>query len=385
MQKHTPRVALELTRAVAMAAASSGWKAGPAALPFVQWMQCREWLKTWPPHSFMKRPVAYFRDGCLGDEAKASLNATYLQCGKPEAIESASADITRTVLRRLNHTRLVFLGDSLSFEHFVSTVCFLATPVPELMTSPASLSVRVGDEPDAHYCVRLRLDPGSKATLCFLEWFGKVKHRARPDWISPSYEASISNRTKEALAMMASATWNQPLMRRVVEQWKLGRRDRVVANIGLMFGENPGPLLVRGVTSFVDAYRMLPEQTRFSLLWRETAPQHFSTRGGLYAAGQMNASALQCTSRSAHDGYNALTNPIVARRGGPGVAMLSVWRATDQRFRQRPLEHSPNDCTHYCLPGAALGHWTLALVRNLLSRDSCAAGGLSASSSSSRR
>ena len=323
-------------------------------------MQCRAWLKRWRPHSFMKSPATYFREGCLGSGAATALNASFLRHNKTrrERVTSASAKITNEVLHRLNRTRLIFLGDSLSLEHFVSTVCFLVGPMPSLM-EPPNFEVRVGDDPDAHYCLTLRRDSWSEATLCFLEWFGKVKHRVRPPWIAEQYDADIKNRTLAAMNMMATVGWTKGLMGHVVQTWDLGQRDRVVANLGLMFGSRPGPLLVQAVSSFLAAYRALPNESRFTMSWRETAPQHFPTKSGFYS----NASLMTCTRGAVEDGFNALTNPLVTPLG---LDTLRVWRSADLRFQQHPLEHSPNDCTHYCLPGAVLGNWALAIVRRLL-------------------
>lgn len=205
-------------------------------------------------------------------------------------------------------------------------------------------------------------------------------------------------RTRGTASLMASPEWAAAAIDRLVGAWQLGPSDRVIAHMSFMFDPMPGPLLERGVSSFLDAYSLLPLTDRFSLAWRDTLPQHFPTLDGLYRAdgpvpqsksidqGKLvlspNNSRCTASRGSTIPLFNNKVFPILSAKTSAfnlSVPVLQGWRAASSRFQQHSAEHpfstkladssgrSSPDCTHYCLPGALFAHLSMALVRHILS------------------
>ena len=89
-------------------------------------------------------------------------------------------------------------------------------------------------------------------------------------------------------------------------------------------------------------------QSKTTLIWRETAPQHFNNPGGVYSPDVL---AEKCIDTS-HDSieisnqFNLKYNPICQKYEIP---VLKIWNMTRSFFSA----HVQGECTHYCQPGVA--------------------------------
>lgn len=337
------------------------------------WPWCRTWLESWPPHSWHTPSSAgwgpaHYHAKCdhIGDDT--------WQNGSTLSSHAPAWSTTVATLLRLNGSRLLFLGDSLSLEHWLHTLCHLITPALhrqahghdattlQIRHSPAELMIPTMSQPKKvervlHNCVQLSV-PFAVASLCWA-------HLGIRDQANESGWPALAPHVLDKLARAGA----------------LRRQDTIVANIGLLFTEPHGGALAQAVQLLLEAHARLPVAVRPRLIWRETAPQHFDSPDGSYwlPGGRVTSQAngwhdtrscvpLQNVTRA--NIFNSNTRDIVGRF--PSVATLHIWDASASAWTEHPaVELDPRrhkrylDCTHYCQQSGVLSWWTTELLRLL--------------------
>jgi len=266
------------------------------------------------------------------------------------------------------------MGDSLSFEHFLATVCALSWGVPNGSALPTpSLSSMPGLP---HWCVAFRAGTAACVVSC-------------------GQKDLVNRQCSETLKRMLSARW-------------VGPNDTLVVNIGLHIDLQA---LAGEVSTFLSVHAAVPNQSRPLLLWRETAAQHFpNTAHGLYASGgstttvEAAGSTANCSANFVHEArwvhkvgdavqthdidnrsqagdeehnvYNRISNPLVQREGVPIIAVWhdSLLHSERKHFgRTQAFQRTPSgvqlsnrsvlDCTHFCLGSGVVEHWVERMAR----------------------
>jgi len=89
-------------------------------------------------------------------------------------------------------------------------------------------------------------------------------------------------------------------------------------------------------------------QSKTTLIWRETAPQHFSNLGGVYSPDALVKPCVDTSNDSIEisNQFNLKYNPICKKYEVP---ILKIWNMTRGFFSA----HVQGECTHYCQPGVA--------------------------------
>ena len=124
-------------------------------------------------------------------------------------------------------------------------------------------------------------------------------------------------------------------------------RDVVVANSGLH--HNDMSTLRANVVSFIEYYK-LAAQANMNVMWRETIPQHWATRFGVFAWHLHNSSArgkpyccvpLPVKRPHGKQKWNVMAEPLLRVAGVPVVQYFGVF---DELHH---LHRGCHDCTHY--------------------------------------
>ena len=85
-----------------------------------------------------------------------------------------------------------------------------------------------------------------------------------------------------------------------------------------------------------------------TLIWKETAPQHFKNPGGVYSTDALGKNCIDISHDSVEisNQFNLKYNPICHEYEVP---VLEIWNMTRSFFNA----HVQGECTHYCQPGVA--------------------------------
>lgn len=259
----------------------------------------------------------------------------------------------RALLENLAGRTLALVGDSLTEQHFQGLAC--------------ALLLRGGVGPPAWWPTnttaaelwksRSCLPFANGALLCYAS-AGKANERGAPEWM-------LGARLRSALAA----------------------DDVVVVNVGVHYanatlaatklGQLLGPLLAASGPAPRRAEQHAAARLSRAgplLLYRETAPQHFS--GGRWPPTDASAGCVPTPAASLRAGaaassanaYNEALNPVAQ---SAGVQILPVWRASALLHAEHLAP--PRDCTHWLLPGVIDGHWDALLAAVLAHPDSRAA------------
>ena len=289
--------------------------------------------------------------------------AYFVPCGGAPLPDS-SIGTTAAFLALLAGRNVVFLGDSLSRQHFMATVFYLIGPLfdgpPKNRATTAQLPPRRPSTP-IHRIEAL----GDLARECVALPFGP--HRTELCFISP---AGLRQMRLHTIASASTLT-------RASEAGWLGAHDFLVANLGLHHGRQAWENVSHAISAFADAFEALPSAVRPALIWRETSPQHFRTPHGWFEGtgeavhgSRWGCEPLQEPTSPAHDYFNNLSTPILAALAQrvPRVWLLRIWAESAPRWQDH-FGHGPTralrsmlDCTHFCLPGSTLEHWAAKLV-----------------------
>lgn len=83
-----------------------------------------------------------------------------------------------------------------------------------------------------------------------------------------------------------------------------------------------------------------------TLIWRETAPQHFNNKGGVYTPEKSKDSCIDISNHSLEQSnkFNLNYNSIFKEHRIP---VLRIWNITKGYY----TAHVQGECTHYCQPG----------------------------------
>jgi len=87
-----------------------------------------------------------------------------------------------------------------------------------------------------------------------------------------------------------------------------------------------------------------PTGRKLRLVWRDTSPQHFPEKGGLFNRAVTLPCAPIDDMRAAFEPYKDVTRMLSKF---PFVHRLPIWSLTASRFDA----HNLQECTHWCLPG----------------------------------
>ena len=314
------------------------------------WHGCKRYLERWPLTEWAGFPPAHYHEGC--NDTRFNLSDFHV----------AARNTTARFVERFDSARLVFMGDSISRQLYVRTVCFLIGSI----TAENDQAPRPRHVLAQHRSSELN---SSTPRVCV-----DLLLRVRATSVPPSTPA-YRNASFCMMGVMSddASVAGKALKRLAADGW-LGPRSLVVANLGIHFP--PTSALEAAVRNLVQTHADLPSALRPSLVWRETAAQHFPTSNGLYAAGSGRATMsavphlalcrpLRFSNRSTVDLYNAISRaPVEAAH----VPILRVWEHSSAAWDAHPAatrgHHGKDvlDCTHYCTPSEELGHW----VRELL-------------------
>jgi hypothetical protein len=119
-------------------------------------------------------------------------------------------------------------------------------------------------------------------------------------------------------------------------------QETLVLNFGLHHDQTDNHEIYHALERW-QAYHP-PTRRKLQLVWRDTSPQHFPEKGGLFN----RTVTLPCMPiddmRAAFTPYNDITRMLSKF---PEVHRLPIWSVTAPRFDA----HNPHECTHWCLPG----------------------------------
>jgi hypothetical protein len=123
---------------------------------------------------------------------------------------------------------------------------------------------------------------------------------------------------------------------------KTHHQETLVLNFGLHHEQTDYHEIYHALERW-QAYRP-PTRRKLQLVWRDTSPQHFPEKGGLYT----DKVKLPCVPiddmRAGFEPYENITRMFSEF---PEMRRLPIWSLTAPRFDA----HNPNECTHWCLPG----------------------------------
>ena len=391
------------------------WERAPLSpLTQLEWARFEEATRTWAPLWREQWTASHYLPNaevpeCLNVSQRAHHHAVFVPSDPSRArlLPREGPQTSAAVLEALQGGELSFMGDSLSREHFLSTVRFLAAP-----------ALRHGN-----------------ASVAALAQQHRVEHTPHVDRECVDI-AAVLNGTLNAGRSMGSTSGTAPALVCYLSEhgqvtstatlkhalglgW-LGNRSVLVANLGLHFGPRPVESYAAEVRAFASIADGLqagashgPTQdhgpaTRDhgpTLFWRETSPQHFPTAHGLYDSSggtgrspqfqvistkalpgstwrHHNASLRNCVPLdhppcdAAHDHFNSVASPILSNASRP-VRVLPIWAATTLRWAEHfgaarfgrcnsCDDHTVRDCTHFCMPSATLDMWAALLVGHII-------------------
>lgn len=302
---------------------------------------------------------------------------------------------------------LLFVGDSISHQHWLATVLLLRShvglqcpsllaqwayvlegrPMPSwtlwALTSWSRLALRVFPQPR-------RLLGGSTLMTCAVLWPQGRRPRApswrgtRP-WLKVCYaKAAMRNADADAIGPAER-------LKQLTRSGLLGTSDMVVVNSGVHYAHHEHAETLQGHARGVAAFaREWPTMQGASgrppiLLWRETAPQHFPSEDervsdrqtadsfsyGRCAPLAGSRAGSGSAARASSQVLNRLTLPLLEPAGVP---VLAIWSDAWPRWDAHPGAYGPSpdagggprrvwDCTHFCLDSSdVVESWTLGLV-----------------------
>jgi len=134
------------------------------------------------------------------------------------------------------------------------------------------------------------------------------------------------------------------LMRLNADAHKTEYQETLVLNFGLHVDKTDYHGIHTALGQW-QAYRP-PTGRKLQLVWRDTSPQHFSEKGGLY--NHTNNSTTPCAPiddmRAAWEPYQNMTAMLSEF---PEIHRLPTWSLSAPRWNA----HHAHECTHWCLPG----------------------------------
>mmetsp|Transcript_20834 Transcript_20834/g.34365 ORF Transcript_20834/g.34365 Transcript_20834/m.34365 type:complete len:334 (+) Transcript_20834:108-1109(+) len=283
---------------------------------------CEAWLLTcWPETVtplYPKGPKHRYLSKC-----NSSASAGYVRwCSADNATAILSEAFAHGRLQ--NHT-LIFLGDSITTQHYLATVCRLRAFAP-LIAATVPIFPIIFRATESIWLNCVRFSPPLHHAVCLIQGLS----------LSPPLGPTLASGPGKGLARVLRAATN-------------GTRALVVANIGLHI--HAMGQLAAVVRSTLAAFQRLPSNIKPTVIWRETSAQHFKTRNGLYASNVSLAPTCLPTATPT-DFYNNVTNAVVASFGVP---ILPIWAPSVSRWHDHP--DGGRDCTHWCMGTGLVDSW----------------------------
>mmetsp|Transcript_34778 Transcript_34778/g.73185 ORF Transcript_34778/g.73185 Transcript_34778/m.73185 type:complete len:403 (+) Transcript_34778:122-1330(+) len=270
------------------------------------------------------------------------------------SMPALSQSCRRHFLNSLSNRTLMFIGDSLSRQHFYGLVCDLWP-----LTSDATRSTGSGQFEVLQIC-------NAVVSTISVPAF---------NWSSPRLCETCCNlhcifiqktRLCYAVASKSNAPTLSAAQTLAISQRFLGPGDFIVVNIGVQWG--PKTVAAR-TRELLRRYLSLDPSLRPRMIWRESGPQHFV--GGEYSRTKNWSRACvplrpRTLALPTFNYRNKITNPIVA------VAGVPILKIFDSSLPYHSLHKDPRkDCTHWCLDGhhnsGVLSLWNDKLAALLLS------------------
>ena len=127
----------------------------------------------------------------------------------------------------------------------------------------------------------------------------------------------------------------------------------------------------------------IPEERRPRVIMRESSAQHFDSPGGLWPGkGMPLANSGTCTSKPVKEmmAYNWRNRAVEPLLRAAGYETMRVYRSTANmadfhvRGHHDKHGHLVHDCTHYCLPGPVIDHWSYLLYAAVVTAPPLQAG-----------
>ena len=264
----------------------------------------------WTASHYLSNEMVPF---CSNLSRLALAHATFVPTEPAAPLPTPGMRTSTHFMDSLHGGDLLFLGDSLSREHFLSTIRYILSPVlsrggdhhdllvqhhsvdetPLVARECVNIARVISDSHDKHHQL------GHNASMSLQERLrtvsrsqGRPVHHgdgsrgrrlraedAGPKWRNPEDDGS-------RICLMARQD-ARPVSSTTLEQahsagW-LDRRSVLVVNLGLHFGQVPLAKYAAEVRAFTQVADSLPKAVRpAEIIWRETSPQHFPTAHGLY-------------------------------------------------------------------------------------------------------
>jgi len=253
-----------------------------------------------------------------------------------------TSQLARDIIKALRGRQLTFFGDSVTSQHFTELVCIIV----ESTTTEFSIASRdCKGLWGSSICVRFHGKRNlAGSTICYTRFDKQVEGDPTPSTVSAAF----------ARTAMTSA-------------------DIAIMNIGIHHEPEAAGDETRVLSRAVAALHAANPEAVPTILWRETATQHFI--GGKWNKNsrvQMTQKACLCTVEESMDWYNRITNPIATAAGWP---ILKIWNATKDKghfHRSDPKKdnsdpHKRLDCSHWCQGGVIHMHFNPPLLDALRS------------------
>eukprot|EP00966_Prymnesium_polylepis_P334831 7390202-Prymnesium_polylepis.2 len=92
------------------------------------WAWCKRWLEHWPPEHWHQANAGDWNAAHYHQQCDRNGPGRWTPPPGQHLVHRASWSKTVASVSRLNGSRLIFFGDSLSLEHWLHTICILASP-----------------------------------------------------------------------------------------------------------------------------------------------------------------------------------------------------------------------------------------------------------------
>lgn len=235
---------------------------------------------------------------------------------------------------RLVNNTLLFIGDSVSIEHYLATLCRLRSLRKEMLWNMVSWD----PEPVVFNSGRI--------------WIHCMRN-FQPLHPAVCFTHPLHGRNYDPLDL--SNNWNKSLvvLAQALQLVSNGTRVTIVANLGLHY-RNPH-MLTDVTETMLAALQHVPVPPS-AVIWRETSAQHFAGNGGVYSGPHSFSNG--CTPHgNPKDFFNNITNSIAKAHGLP---IIQTWESSGYRWDAHP---GRGDCSHWCLGTGVVESWVDTLYK----------------------
>ena len=269
---------------------------------------------------------------------------------------SARASTAETMLGfapALAGRELVFMGDSLSRQHYISFACRFGS----LLTQSSAKWGRKDETTRYLRAATALFDtarmPGARALRS-----KKTKHEHAPASAAAAPASTFVLRLEPDRPVHKLGAWFREQCAR------LGARDVIITNLGAHYAFDPAGFVgnLSAAAAELKALRRAGACAP-TILWREIAANHF--KSGMWH-GKSGKKKARCYDRSpkqderidaagAYSSLNARANELMR---GAGASVLDIYGASLAAGGSAHIAGKAQDCVHWCLPGVP-DQWTL--------------------------